>query len=113
MFPIAFVLLAAVAMTSSAARPLPFEISSNKPFVPVTIDGSAPQWFILDTGCSGNSIIARECADRLAMARSTETRVEVGAGSGADVGLSTANRPVYQVNPLLRGGRTVVAKTPE
>jgi len=33
--------------------------------VRVTINGSAPQTFILDTGSRGSSIIARECADRL------------------------------------------------
>lgn len=90
MLPIALVLL--LSAPQSAARPFPFEIGSNKPFVPVTVDGSAPQWFILDTGCSGTSIIARECADRLRLQRGAEDKVEVGAGSGADVGLATASR---------------------
>ena len=65
MLPIAFVLLAQLSTPPPPARPFPFEIGSNKPFVTVTVDGSDPQWFILDTGCSETSIIARECADRL------------------------------------------------
>jgi hypothetical protein len=56
MFPIVIVLLAAAAAVSH-----PFQITTNKPFVPVTVEGSAPLWFILDSGNNGGSIIAREC----------------------------------------------------
>jgi hypothetical protein len=73
MIPV-IVLLAQLAATPSAARSFPFEIASNKPFVQVAIDGSAPQWFILDTGCSGPSIVAKECADRLKLGRGAESR---------------------------------------
>src|SRR6185503_6460362 len=71
-----------------------FEITSNKPFVQASIDGSAPQWFILDTGCRGNSMIARECADRLHLKRGEEQQTQVGAGAGAAVGLSQMSQPV-------------------
>ena len=90
MFPIALVLLAQV----SAPRAFPFEIHSNKPFVQVTIDGSAPQWFILDSGNNGPTLIARECADRLKIGRSDDAKADIGAGSGADVRLSTASQVV-------------------
>ena len=90
MFPIALVLLAQV----SPPRAFPFEIHSNKPFVQVTIDGSAPQWFILDSGNNGPTLIARECADRLKIGRSDDAKADIGAGSGADVRLSTASQVV-------------------
>jgi hypothetical protein len=91
MLPIVLVLLA----NAAAAHAWPFEIANNKPFVQVTVDGSAPQWFVLDTGNNGNSIIARECADRLHLTRGAEERVEVGAGSGADVGLAHGSQAVH------------------
>jgi len=86
----AFLLFAAVSLPHT----VPFEITSNKPFVQASIDGSAPQWFILDTGCRGNSMIARECAERLHLERGAEEQAQVGAGSGAAVGLSQMSRPV-------------------
>jgi len=89
-----WVALVLLGLVAAAARPLPFEITNNKPYVQVSIDGVGPQWFILDTGCPDASIIARECADRLKLGRGAEAKVEVGAGSGADVGLSRANQPV-------------------
>lgn len=79
----------------SAAATFPFEIASNKPWVPVSLDGSAPQWFILDTGNRGTTLIARECADRLKLEHGPEQALEIGAGAGAKVTLSTAVRPVF------------------
>lgn len=80
---------------TEAAAPVtfPFEITSNKPFVQVRINGSAPQWFVLDTGCRGGSIIARDCADRLGLVRGSETATRMGAGQGVSVALS-ATGPV-------------------
>jgi hypothetical protein len=91
--PMSVPLLLLLAATA-APMAMPFEITSNKPFVQVTVDGSAPQWFILDTGNNGPSIVGRECADRLRLARGAEQRANIGAGSGADLGLATANRPI-------------------
>jgi hypothetical protein len=54
----------------------------------VTVNGSSPQWFILDTGCSGGSVIAAECADRLRLRRGGEAREHVGAGTGVSVGVA-------------------------
>jgi len=67
----------------------PFEIASNKPYVQVTINGSAPNMFIFDTGCAGGSVIARECADRLRLGRGAEESQHLGAGAGVDVGVAT------------------------
>jgi len=94
MLSIALPLLLAVSTPPVPAQTFPFEIASNKPFVRVTVDGSAPLWFILDTGNNGGSVIAQECADRLKLARTTEERADVGAGSGADVRLARIQHPV-------------------
>lgn len=102
------VLLALVLASPASSHAMPFEIGSNKPFVQVTVNGSAPQWFILDTGCSGASIVARECADRLKLERGAESKVDVGAGSGASVGLST----VTQVLTLETLGETLSVAEP-
>lgn len=89
-------LMASAASVGGAASALPprvhecpFEITSNKPFVQVTVNGSAPQWFILDTGCAGGSVIAKECADHLGLGRSHEARDHLGAGAGVVVGVAT------------------------
>src|SRR5258706_10077900 len=68
---------------------LPFEIASNKPFVQVSINGSAKQWFILDTGCAGTSVIAKEYAERAGLRGDGETRTHLGAGEGVQVGVAT------------------------
>jgi PDZ domain-containing protein/aspartyl protease len=84
-------LLLALATAPPATR---FEITNNKTFVQVKVDGSAPQWFIFDTGNNNASVIARECADRLRLDRGAERKVQVGAGSGAPTGLSQLSRPM-------------------
>jgi len=55
----------------------------------VTVNGSAPQWFILDSGCAGGSVIAKECADRLGLPRGDEAKHHLGAGAGVNVGVSS------------------------
>ena len=77
------------ATPAPAMRQFPFEITSNKPFVQVRINGSEPQWFVLDTGCRGSSIIARDCAERLGLARGAESETRMGAGQGVSVALSS------------------------
>ncbi len=82
----------AVALGPGGARSAvecPLEITSNKPYLRVTVNGSPPQWFILDTGCAGGSVIARECADRLQLPSSGETRRHLGAGAGVSVGIAS------------------------
>ena len=94
MLSIALVLLAHAPAVSSGARPLPLELTNNTPFVQVSVDGSAPQTFILDTGNNGGSIVARECADRLGLASGAEAKADIGAGAGADVRTSQASQAV-------------------
>src|SRR4029078_5033470 len=77
--------LALIALATPAARAVPFEITNNKTFVRATIDRSEPLWFIFDTGNNGPSIIARECADRLKLDRGADEKVEICAGSRAEL----------------------------
>src|SRR5689334_20054347 len=84
-----------IPLVLALAAVFPLELHSNKPFVPVSVNGSKPQAFILDTGCRANSILARECADRLGIARTGDEAGQVGAGSGASVQLSTARDPLF------------------
>lgn len=79
---------ASAASPRDAVRQMPFEIVSNKPWVKVSINGSDPQTFILDTGCRGTSIIARECADRLGMKLGETNQTRLGAGQGVSVGFT-------------------------
>jgi len=90
--------------SSAPTQPIPFDISSNKPWVQVTLNGSAPQWFILDTGASGGTIIAKECADRLGLSHQGETATHIGAGAVVSVGISTASNVTVKV-----GGDTLGA----
>src|SRR6266436_3055286 len=93
------VLSSAIAAGPSPAqrsmRQMPFEIASNKPWVQVRINGSAPQTFILDTGSARSSIIARECADRLHLKLGDENQTSLGGGQGVKVAFT------YTLNPTL------------
>jgi predicted aspartyl protease len=57
--------------------------------VQVAINNSPPQWFILDSGAAGGSILAKETADRLGLKGGAESRKHIGAGAGVDVGIAT------------------------
>jgi hypothetical protein len=74
-----------------SAHEHPFEIASNKPYVQVAINGSAPRWFIFDTGAAGGSVIAKRCADELKLGRGDEQSQHIGAGAGVDVGVATVS----------------------
>ena len=76
---------------------LPFEIASNKPFVQVSINGSPRQWFILDSGCAGTSVIARECAERAGLHGEGETETHLGAGAGVRVGVAAVHDVTLEV----------------
>ncbi|HEV2105798.1 MAG TPA: aspartyl protease family protein, partial [Candidatus Eisenbacteria bacterium] len=65
------------------------ELRSNKPWVQVRINGSAPQTFILDSGCAIGSVVARECADRLRFGLGAGTRRNLGAGEGVSVAVTS------------------------
>jgi hypothetical protein len=76
----------------SAGVDVPFEIASNKPWVQVRVNGSTPQWFILDTGCAGGSVVARTAATRLGLRLGNETQTaELGAGEGVELTITSTH----------------------
>jgi hypothetical protein len=80
---------------------IPFEIVSNKPWVQVRVNGSAPQWFILDTGCAGGSVISRDCAKRLHLQLGDETQVAgLGAGEGVELGVTSTRDVALDVGGI-------------
>jgi hypothetical protein len=81
----------------AAAHECAFTITSNKPFVSVSVNHSPPQSFIFDTGCSGGSVIARECADRLGLTRGGEESAHIGAGAGVSVGIAATSNVTLRV----------------
>jgi len=99
-------LLFAAPMGPAAAAPAtdrgpchetPFEMASHKIWVPVRVNGSAPQWFIFDTGDQGTSVVARECAARIGLPLGESHTVSLGAGTGAQVHLATARDVALEV----------------
>ncbi len=81
---------------------IPFQIISNKPWVEVRINGSDPRWFILDTGCAGGSVIARDCAKSLNLALGDESQVAgLGAGEGVKVGVTSTHDVRLDVGGVL------------
>jgi hypothetical protein len=90
--PLALLLLASLPLTSHA---VPLRLRSNKPIVQVRVNHSEPQWFILDSGCRGTSILAFDAADRLGVARTQGETGDVGAGSGTKVQLAQARDPLF------------------
>jgi len=101
-------LLIALVLALAAPHAVPFEITNNKTWVQVKVNGSAPQWFIFDTGNNGGSVIDRECADRLQLKRGAEQDAHIGAGSGAPTGISQITRPL-QIEAL---GETLTVVEP-
>jgi len=78
----------------------PCEISSNKPFVQVRINDSAPYWFILDTGSSYSSTIDWDVAALLGLKVNGEETVHVGAGEGTQVKIAGISGIDFDINGL-------------
>jgi hypothetical protein len=82
---------------SGVFREIPFDIASNKPWVPVQVNGSGPQSFILDTGSRSSSVIGRECADRLHLPLGDLTQRSIGGGQGVRVGFTSTPNAILEI----------------
>ncbi len=69
----------------------PFEITSNIPFVQVSINGTGPYWFVLDTGSAQASLLDYDIAGSLGLELQNETETHIGAGEGAAVKIAFVN----------------------
>ena len=71
--------------------PVPIEVASGKPFVPVRLNGASPRRFILDTG-SFNAALDKRVIDELGFSASTV--LSTSAGVGADGGTIVRLQPL-------------------
>ncbi len=69
---------------------IPFELSSNKPFVQVRVNDSDPLWFIFDTGAGGYCITRRR-ADLMGLQLEGEKQMHTGAGEGALISIAATS----------------------
>ena len=84
----------------SCIAEFPCEISSNKPFVQVRINDSAPYWFILDTGSSYSSTIDWNVAASLGLKIEGEKATHVGAGEGIQVKMGGTSGIDFDIHGL-------------
>ncbi|HUU96046.1 MAG TPA: aspartyl protease family protein [Phycisphaerae bacterium] len=92
--------------TEHKTAAIPFELSSNKPFVQVRVNDSDPLWFIFDTG-AGGCCVARKRADLMGLELEGEKQVHTGAGEGALVSIATTKGVTFSV-----GGVKAVNQAP-
>ena len=99
-----------VADSRPAAEPkptaIPFELSSNKPFVQVRVNDSDPLWFIFDTG-AGGYCITRKRADLMGLELEGEKQVHTGAGEGALVSIATTKGITFSIDGVKAVDQTV------
>jgi hypothetical protein len=76
--------------TGKSALAIPFELNSNKVFLPVRIDGGPERWFVLDSGCPVTAV-------DLTLARELGLPVKVqGQLTGAGEGTTTVGTTKVQ-----------------
>ncbi len=103
-----FVWLALMATRSLLAQSVPFAYEDARVFVPVSVNGSAPQWFILDTGVPG-VLLDAGVAHQLGLSATAAGRTSgVGQGSLA-IGQATGVTLRVGDVPLPSDGASVVA----
>jgi hypothetical protein len=69
------------ASSNAAVARIPFELNGNVLFLPVRVNGSAPLWFVLDTGAHG-SLVNSTVAEALRLPKSGASTSH-GAGGSA------------------------------
>ncbi len=78
------ILLAApVASTQGAVHTAALDITHDKPFVMVMVNGKGPFRFVVDTGTGGEAFITRELADQLGLSTSGQIHLSDPSGQGA------------------------------
>jgi hypothetical protein len=75
-----FVPFAAVVPHRNSGRNVPIELTANKPYARVQVNGRGPYWFLLDSGASFN-VLDKDRATALGISTSGR-RQESGAGEG-------------------------------
>lgn len=90
---------------------VPFEISGNWIVIPVSINGSRPLRFILDTGAQGTFLQNNEIADSLNLKITGKMQIRGAGGAGGEA--SVAENVTFKIGGIeLSNGRLVVSPPP-
>ena len=92
---------------------VPFAVESNLMVIPVSVNGSRPLRYVLDTGAQGTSLHNSEIIDSLNI-KITGTMPVRGAGGGAASEVSIAENVNFNIGGIeLSGGRLAVRRLPK
>jgi predicted aspartyl protease len=86
---------------------IPFELTSDKPFVEVHVNGK-PLSFVLDTGDNAGWVIATSRAEELGIDLKDEQTVRMGAGEGVEVVMGNASGLTFAVGDITMTDQTAI-----
>ncbi|MBC7911888.1 MAG: aspartyl protease family protein [Pyrinomonadaceae bacterium] len=90
---------------------VPFEVESNLMVIPVSINGSSPLRFVLDTGAQGTFLHNSSAADSLHLKITETVQVRGAGGGGAAIEASMAENVSFNIGGIeCSGGRMAVRK---
>src|SRR5437016_12465567 len=85
----------------------PFEVEGNWMVIPVSVNGSRPLRFVLDTGAQGTTLQNSELADSLSLKIAGKMAVRGAGGAGGEA--SVAENVTFNIGGIeLSNGRLVV-----
>lgn len=90
---------------------VPFEISGNWMVIPISINGSRPLRFVLDTGAQGTFLQNKEVADSLNLKITGKMQIQGAGGPGREA--SIVENVTFNIGGIeLLNGRLVVSQPP-
>src|SRR6266568_317528 len=90
---------------------IPFEVEGNWMVIPVSVNGSRPLRFVLDTGAQGTTLQNSELADSLSLKITGKVAVRGAGGAGGEA--SVAENVTFNIGGIeLSNGRLVVRPSP-
>jgi len=92
---------------------IPFEVEGNWMVIPVSVNGSRPLSFVLDSGASGTVLYNPTAADSLNLRITGTMPVRGAGGGGATSEVSIAENVSFNIGGIeFSGGRLAVRKSP-
>ncbi len=93
---------------------VPFAVESNLMVIPVSVNGSRPLRYVLDTGAQGTSLNNSEIIDSLNLKITGTMPVRGAGGGGAGSEVSIAENVNFNIGGIeLSGGRIAVRRLPK
>jgi len=93
---------------------VPFEVESNLMVIPVSVNGSRPLRYVLDTGAQGTSLNNSEIIDSLNLNITGTMPVRGAGGGGVASEVSIAGNVNFNIGGIeLSGGRLAVRRLPK